>query len=37
MREGTILAHDEPAAIKQRAGADDIETAFLELVEEAAA
>jgi ABC-2 type transport system ATP-binding protein len=37
MREGAILAHDEPAAIKERAGADDIETAFLELVEEAAA
>jgi len=37
MREGTILAQDTPTAIKERAGAHDIETAFLELVEEAAA
>jgi ABC-2 type transport system ATP-binding protein len=33
MREGRILAHDTPAAIKQRAGADDVEAAFLSLVE----
>ncbi|HET6938052.1 MAG TPA: ABC transporter ATP-binding protein [Nocardioides sp.] len=37
MREGAILAHDKPTAIKERAGARDIETAFLELVEEAVA
>ena len=37
MRDGAILAHDTPAAIKQRAGADDIESAFLELVEQVAA
>jgi ABC-2 type transport system ATP-binding protein len=37
MREGAILAHDKPTAIKERAGAQDIETAFLELVEEAVA
>jgi ABC-2 type transport system ATP-binding protein len=36
MREGTILAHDTPAAIKERVGADDIESAFLTLVEDAA-
>ncbi|GEP39026.1 multidrug ABC transporter ATP-binding protein [Nocardioides psychrotolerans] len=33
MREGQILADDTPAAIKAGAGADDIETAFLMLVE----
>ncbi|MCW2767012.1 MAG: transporter related protein [Nocardioides sp.] len=32
MREGRILADDTPAAIKQQAGAHDIEGAFLELV-----
>ena len=31
MREGGILAHDTPAAIKERAGADDVESAFLTL------
>ena len=36
MREGRILAHDTPAAIKQRAGAPDVEGAFLTLIEEAA-
>ncbi|WP_134741191.1 ABC transporter ATP-binding protein [Nocardioides sp. 503] len=36
MREGRILADDTPAAIKQRAGATDVETAFLTLVEAAA-
>ncbi|MCX6401941.1 MAG: ABC transporter ATP-binding protein [Propionibacteriales bacterium] len=33
MREGHILADGTPAAIKERAGAADIETAFLTLVE----
>ncbi|GEP33569.1 multidrug ABC transporter ATP-binding protein [Nocardioides szechwanensis] len=33
MREGRIIADDTPAAIKAAAGADDIETAFLALVE----
>ncbi|WP_309649574.1 ABC transporter ATP-binding protein [Nocardioides sp.] len=33
MREGRILADDTPVAIKAAAGADDIETAFLTLVE----
>lgn len=33
MREGRILAQDTPAAIKERAGVDDIEGAFLALVE----
>ena len=37
MREGAILAHDTPAAIKAQAGADDIESAFLALVERTAA
>jgi ABC-2 type transport system ATP-binding protein len=37
MREGAILAHDTPAAIKERAGTDDIESAFLKLVEDVAA
>ncbi|TIC89238.1 ABC transporter ATP-binding protein [Nocardioides sp. GY 10113] len=35
MREGRILAHDTPAAVKAAAGADDIESAFLALVGEA--
>ncbi|WP_341927004.1 ABC transporter ATP-binding protein [Nocardioides psychrotolerans] len=33
MREGRILADDSPTAIKAAVGADDIETAFLTLVE----
>jgi ABC-2 type transport system ATP-binding protein len=36
MRDGAILAQDTPAAIKQRAGAEDVESAFLDLVEAAA-
>jgi ABC-2 type transport system ATP-binding protein len=36
MRDGAILAQDSPEQIKQRAGADDVETAFLDLVERAA-
>ena len=36
MRDGAILAQDSPARIKQQAGADDIEAAFLDLVERAA-
>jgi len=36
MREGEILAQDTPAAIKQRAGAEDVEAAFLSIVEAAA-
>ncbi|MCD4523284.1 ABC transporter ATP-binding protein [Nocardioides sp. cx-173] len=36
MREGRILADDTPEAIKRRAGSDDVETAFLALVEAAA-
>ncbi|WP_141015285.1 ABC transporter ATP-binding protein [Nocardioides sambongensis] len=32
MRDGEILAHDTPAAIKADAGVDDIESAFLALV-----
>ena len=37
MRDGAILAHDTPAAIKESAGTDDIESAFLKLVEQVAA
>jgi ABC-2 type transport system ATP-binding protein len=37
MREGVILAHDTPEAVKERAGTQDIESAFLQLVEEVAA
>jgi ABC-2 type transport system ATP-binding protein len=37
MREGAIIADDTPAAIKQGAGTDDVETAFLNLVEKEAA
>jgi ABC-2 type transport system ATP-binding protein len=37
MRDGEILAQDTPAAIKQSAGADDVESAFLSIVEEVAA
>jgi len=37
MRDGAILAHDTPAAIKERAGTHDIESAFLKLVEEVSA
>ncbi|WP_372733767.1 ABC transporter ATP-binding protein [Nocardioides sp.] len=33
MREGTILAHDTPDAIRAQTGTDDIESAFLSLVE----
>ena len=36
MREGRIIAQDTPEAIKQRAGVDDVESAFLALVEGAA-
>ena len=36
MRDGAILAQDTPAAIKQRAGSQDVEAAFLRLVEAAA-
>jgi ABC-2 type transport system ATP-binding protein len=36
MREGAILAHGTPTEIKQAAGTDDIESAFLGLVERAA-
>ena len=36
MREGAIIADDTPSAIKQRAGTNDVETAFLNLVEAAA-
>ena len=35
MRDGAILAHGTPADIKHRAGVDDIEAAFLALVEDA--
>ena len=37
MRDGRILAHDTPAAIKQQAGVEDVESAFLALIDEAAA
>src|SRR3954454_7812670 len=37
MREGAILAQDTPEAIKSNAGAKDIESAFLSIVEEVAA
>jgi ABC-2 type transport system ATP-binding protein len=33
MREGAILAHDTPEAIKRRAGVADVESAFLSIVE----
>jgi ABC-2 type transport system ATP-binding protein len=36
MRDGAILAHDTPQAIKEHAGAADIESAFLSIVEAAA-
>lgn len=36
MRDGAILADGTPAEIKEAAGADDVETAFLGLVERAA-
>jgi ABC-2 type transport system ATP-binding protein len=36
MRVGQILARDTPAAIKERVGSHDIESAFLALVEEVA-
>ncbi|HTW14410.1 MAG TPA: ABC transporter ATP-binding protein [Nocardioides sp.] len=35
MREGRIIADGSPAAIKERAGADDVEGAFLALVDPA--
>ena len=33
MRDGEILAHDTPEAIKAAAGVDDVESAFLRIVE----
>lgn len=36
MREGAIIADDTPDAIKAKAGTDDVESAFLSLVEAAA-
>ena len=36
MRDGQLLAQDTPEALKRRTGADDIETAFIKLVETAA-
>ncbi len=36
MRDGAILADDTPAAIKERAGVEDVESAFLALVESTA-
>ena len=33
MRDGRILAHDTPAAVKERAGTADVESAFLAIVE----
>ncbi|WP_435742809.1 ABC transporter ATP-binding protein [Nocardioides sp. SYSU DS0663] len=36
MREGRIIADDSPGGVKQRAGAPDVESAFLALVEGAA-
>jgi ABC-2 type transport system ATP-binding protein len=35
MREGRIIADDTPGRIRQQTGADDIESAFLTLVETA--
>ena len=35
MREGAIIADDTPGAIKERAGVDDVESAFLALVADA--
>jgi ABC-2 type transport system ATP-binding protein len=32
MRDGRILTHDTPAALKQRTGTDNLEKAFLHLV-----
>ena len=36
MREGRIIADDTPPGLLEKTGADDIETAFLDLVEQAA-
>ncbi|WP_426242662.1 ABC transporter ATP-binding protein [Nocardioides sp. LHG3406-4] len=36
MREGRIIADGTPAEIKEKSGSDDIEAAFLQIVEEAA-
>ena len=37
MREGVVIADDSPARIREKTGTDDIEQAFLTLVEEEAA
>jgi ABC-2 type transport system ATP-binding protein len=37
MRDGRLIADDEPAALMRRTGTDDIESAFLALVERGAA
>ena len=34
VREGQVLAHDSPAAVKARAGTDDLDEAFLRLIRE---
>ena len=32
LREGTVLAHEAPSALKRRTGADTMDEAFLHLV-----
>jgi ABC-2 type transport system ATP-binding protein len=36
MREGRVIADGTPQEIKEKAGADDVESAFLAIVREAA-
>jgi ABC-2 type transport system ATP-binding protein len=36
MREGELLADEAPQALLERAGTDDIETAFLTLIDQKA-
>jgi ABC-2 type transport system ATP-binding protein len=35
LREGRILARDTPAELRARTGADDLDAAFLALIDEA--
>jgi ABC-2 type transport system ATP-binding protein len=37
MREGQLLAHETPAALKQRTGTSDLDSAFLHLLRKAGA
>jgi ABC-2 type transport system ATP-binding protein len=37
LREGAIVAHESPEAIRERTGTDDMSEAFVRLIEQAGA